>query len=52
MPVYAQIRDGIVVNKIVLSDPNLIPVFSAGFDDFIEVTEPEAVPEIGEPLEE
>lgn len=35
--VYAQIKSGLVVNVVVLDDASLIPLFSAGFDHFIQI---------------
>jgi len=36
---YAQIKDGIVKNIIVLDDVSLLPLFLEGFDFIIEVSE-------------
>lgn len=45
--VYAQILAGIVMNTIVLDDESLIPLFSAGFDYFIEIDGLEPLPGVG-----
>lgn len=45
--IYVQIKDGVVVNKIVLEDKTLIPVFSEGFDYLISVLNMTPEPEIG-----
>lgn len=37
MAYYAQIKNGIVENVIVLNDSNLESTFSAGFDHFINL---------------
>ena len=36
MATYAQIKNGKVVNIIVLNDPELIPHFTKGFDELVE----------------
>lgn len=35
--IYAQIKDNIIINIIVLDDIELIPLFSKDYDHFIEV---------------
>lgn len=35
---YAQIKNGMVQNIIVIEDTNLLPLFSQGFDSLIDVT--------------
>lgn len=44
--VYAQVKDGIVRNTIVLDDLTLIPLFSEGFDAFIRVDNIDQPPSI------
>lgn len=44
---YAQITAGVVVNIIVLNDPTLVSVFSAGFDAFVQVDQLVPYPAIG-----
>lgn len=41
---YAQIKNGIVENVIILDDVALIPKFSEGFDYFIRVDEMDPQP--------
>jgi hypothetical protein len=45
--IYAQILNGIVVNTIVLTDTNLVSVFSEGFDYFIQIGNLTPQPGIG-----
>ncbi len=37
--VWAQIKNGVVENAIVLNDESLIPIFSEGFDYFVRIDE-------------
>lgn len=45
--IYAQVKDGFVVNTIVLDDETLIPLFLEGFDYLIEITLTPGNPSIG-----
>lgn len=45
--IYAQITNSLVINCIDLEDPTLIPIFSAGFDYFIEIDAIVPMPSIG-----
>lgn len=45
--VYAQIKDGIVQNTIVLDDPSLEGVFSQGYDYFLRVDNLDSQPGVG-----
>jgi hypothetical protein len=45
--IYAQIKDGVVLNTIVLEDTSLESVFSAGFDYFISIDAVNPKPSIG-----
>ena len=45
--IYAQVLSGVVVNTIVLNDPTLIDVFTAGFDALINITSLDPQPSIG-----
>jgi hypothetical protein len=45
--VYAQIKDGIIKNMIVLEDESIKHLFSEGFDHFVRVDELNPVPCIG-----
>jgi|SRR5271165_5674657 len=42
--IYAQILNGVVVNTIVLIDPTLIPLFSQGYDSFVQIDKLPVVP--------
>lgn len=44
---YAQIKDGIIKNTIVLNDPTLEPLCSSGFDHLIRIDELKPMPGIG-----
>ena len=41
---YAQIKDGVVQNIIILEDDSLIPHFSQGYDYFIRVDNLDPIP--------
>ena len=45
--VYAQIKNGKVVNTIVLNDPNLVTTFGQGFDFFIQIDQLSPKPGVG-----
>lgn len=45
--VYAQVKDGIVVNTIVLNDSRLIDLFSADCDEVVNITALDQRPSIG-----
>lgn len=45
--IYAQCKDGVVLNVIILNDPSLHHLFLEGFDHLINVTEMAPRPEIG-----
>ena len=45
--IYAQIKDDLVKNTIVLDDVSLTPVFSAGFDHFKRIDTLNPIPGIG-----
>lgn len=45
--IYAQIKDGIVVNRIVLDDVALEPLFIVGFDALIRIDQLDIQPDIG-----
>jgi hypothetical protein len=45
--IFAQIKNGIVVNTIVLEDPSLMSAFSEGFDSIIEIDQLPGSPSIG-----
>lgn len=45
--IYAQIKSGVVVNTISLTDVGLISLFSTGFDSFIRIDTLSPVPGIG-----
>lgn len=46
--VYAQIKDGVVKNTIVLNDAALSSLFSPGFDYFLRIDNLSPVPRIGD----
>jgi hypothetical protein len=45
--IYAQIKNNIVVNTIILQDENLLPTFLVGFDALIRIDLLENQPSIG-----
>lgn len=45
--IYAQVKDSLVINTIVLDDTNLIPLFSSGYDYFIEISDDPGSPAVG-----
>lgn len=45
--IYAQVLNNVIVNVIVLDDVSLIPVFTRGFDDLIEISVDPGSPSIG-----
>lgn len=45
--VYAQIRNQVVVNTIVLDDPTILHLFKVGFDDCVRVDQLSPQPGIG-----
>lgn len=45
--IYAQIKNGIIENRIVLDDPKLEPLFLEGFDFLVRVDNLEPQPNIG-----
>lgn len=45
--IFAQIKDGIVSNIIVLDDETLIPLFKEGFDDIVRVDQLQPYPSPG-----
>lgn len=47
MKIYAQIKDGVIQNTIVLDQPELLPLFTQHFDSIVQLTEDEVRPGIG-----
>jgi hypothetical protein len=47
--IFAQIKDGMIVNEIVLDDMGIVSYFSAGFDLFERVDNMDPRPGIGDP---
>lgn len=45
--IYAQIKNGIIVNTIVLNDDDILELFKEGFDDCIRVDDISPQPGIG-----
>src|SRR5271165_1689723 len=45
--VYAQVLKNTIVNTIVLNDPSLIPLFSDGYQYFVEIDQLDPEPGIG-----
>lgn len=45
--IYAQIKNGIIQNIIDLEDASLIPLFSQGFDFFVDITKLQPYPSPG-----
>lgn len=45
--IFAQIKDGFIVNMIVLEDSSLLPLFSQDFDDVIQVDNKPGSPAVG-----
>lgn len=45
--IFAQIKDGLIVNVIVLDDQSLLPLFSQDFDNIIPIDNKPGSPAIG-----
>lgn len=42
--IYAQIKDGVIINNIVLDDPTLVSTFETGYDFLIRVDQLDPMP--------
>lgn len=45
--IYGQIKDQVMVNVIVLENPDLVPVFTVGFEACIRIDNLPTIPSIG-----
>lgn len=47
MAIYAQVKNGVVVNRIVIDDVSLEPLLTEGFDSLIQLDKLKVQPDIG-----
>lgn len=45
--IYAQIKNNVILNSIVLNDPSLVGIFSNGFDSLVQIDQLNPQPSIG-----